>query len=195
MSAADTSGGLTLHSVTPHPLSVAIGVPSGANDESASRYRSRTGLPSGSVTRPVLRVDPDAGLGKASGRRIRDVVDRPDRPIEELVLIHGEPVGAARPEKGGPSATWELLIDPVPIHGTNPLEQGTARESLEPVLSEPDRFDREDPETENEQRKDERVARGHEEKRRRKHEQRVRERRQEPSSRRFGPAATRTGAA
>jgi len=49
---AETSGGRTRQSVIPHFLSRASARPSGSNEESARRYRSRTGLPSSNVTRP-----------------------------------------------------------------------------------------------------------------------------------------------
>ena len=175
---ADTSGGRTRQSVIPQPLSRASARPSGSNEESASRYRSRTGLPPSNVTRPERGSISNTRLREAARGRIGDVVDRPERTIEELVLVHREPVGPPRPQERRPGAARQRSCRPSPDRRrADALEQRTARELLEPVLAPPDRPDGQDPEAEDEQREDERIAPRDEEKRRGERDRRAPRRR------------------
>ena len=46
----------------------------------------------------AVGVDPNGRLADPPRRRLRRVVDPADAPVEELVLVHREPIGASRPQ-------------------------------------------------------------------------------------------------
>ena len=186
----------TRQSVIPQPLSLAsaraVRLERGVGEE----VPSRTGSRPGERHAARLRVDPDPRL-----RAVRPGSDRsrsrPGRPLRLKNSFWFTVSRSVRPVHR--NAAWspvgERAVDPVAVGRADALEQRAPRELLESVLAPPDRPDREDPEAEDEQRQDERVAPRDEEERRGEAGRERRVRRAGSSRGRCGPAATRRAAA
>ena len=73
-----------------------------------------------------LRMDPHARLRQASRGRIGDVVDGADAAVEELRLVHREPIGTTGPEERRPLVSRQRAIHPVAIGRADSLEERSA---------------------------------------------------------------------
>ena len=85
--------------------------------------------------RSVAGVDLHSGLAETAGGGRRRVVDVSHPPVEELVLVHGEAIGASGPEYDGLLARRHRAVDPAAVGASDPLEERSlarAKHALRP---------------------------------------------------------------
>ena len=195
MEVVETTSPPTRHRVVPRRSSRATTSPSGVTDPSVSRYSTVERVAVREAHQPVARVDAHLRFPHAARRRLAKVEHRPDRAVEELVLVDGEAVGATRPQDSGPCAGGERRVDPVARDSADALEDRSCGRLLHAVRARPDRVEDRGVVREDDEGQSDRVATRNEQERRARARRPARTRAPRPTRGTRDPVPTTTAAA